>query len=325
MSSEGFRWERASPGSRELLGVGEGASIAEIKKAYRKLAVRYHPDMSDHPDAEDLFRRIGVAFQELADDCESLGANLGVLTTDELRYALRGVEGGVPQGSTDDELRKRVAALWGLPLYMGQGRGRGVPSFVGSFDAEPDVARETRLREERDEAARRGQQPLPVFGDAGLCAPLDGNDHLIESILRSQEAVRKGQQPVPGPAMGDWFKRSQQSVGPSSFVAGGFGRCGPPFDASGGGLSGQVPSATDGPTRGTTTAAASTAEGLHRTGSAVERQRREAAERVTAACEEETREMDAQLAEAERQIVALGGGQSTFRSVEWPAPGKNPN
>ena len=146
MSSEGFRWERASPGSRELLGVGEGASIAEIKKAYRKLAVRYHPDMSDHPDAEDLFRRIGVAFQELADDCESLGANLGVLTTDELRYALRGVEGGVLQGSTDDELRKQVAALWGLPLYMGQGRGRGVPSFVGSFDAEPDVARETRLR-----------------------------------------------------------------------------------------------------------------------------------------------------------------------------------
>ena len=52
----------------EVLGVGRDASIDEIKKAYRKLAVQYHPDRNpDNPDAEELFKEASEAYAVLSD------------------------------------------------------------------------------------------------------------------------------------------------------------------------------------------------------------------------------------------------------------------
>ncbi|MBB5173950.1 molecular chaperone DnaJ [Texcoconibacillus texcoconensis] len=51
----------------EVLGVGEGASESEIKKAYRKLARQYHPDVNDSPDAEDKFKEVQEAYETLSD------------------------------------------------------------------------------------------------------------------------------------------------------------------------------------------------------------------------------------------------------------------
>jgi len=51
----------------ETLGVSENASADEIKRAYRKLARKYHPDINKDPGAEEKFKEINAAYEVLSD------------------------------------------------------------------------------------------------------------------------------------------------------------------------------------------------------------------------------------------------------------------
>lgn len=51
----------------KVLGIAKGATEDEIKKAYRKQALRYHPDKNKSPGAEDKFKEIAEAYDVLSD------------------------------------------------------------------------------------------------------------------------------------------------------------------------------------------------------------------------------------------------------------------
>jgi curved DNA-binding protein len=64
----------------EVMGVKRDATQDEIKRAYRKLARKYHPDVSKQSDAEERFKEVGEAYEVLKDPekrtaYDQLGAN----------------------------------------------------------------------------------------------------------------------------------------------------------------------------------------------------------------------------------------------------------
>lgn len=56
-----------SLGYYAILGVSQGANFQEIKKSYRKLAKKYHPDRNKSAHAEETIKKINQAFETLSD------------------------------------------------------------------------------------------------------------------------------------------------------------------------------------------------------------------------------------------------------------------
>ena len=52
----------------EVLGVPKGSGTDDIRKAYRKLARQYHPDVNKSHDAEAKFKELNEAYEVLSDE-----------------------------------------------------------------------------------------------------------------------------------------------------------------------------------------------------------------------------------------------------------------
>ena len=99
----------------QVLGVPRDASPEQIKKAYRKLAMKYHPDVADAPDAAEKFKQIGEAYEVLHDQNKRAMYDRG---GDPLGGGFSGASGfGFPGGGFD--FTNLVDAMFGAQTSRG--------------------------------------------------------------------------------------------------------------------------------------------------------------------------------------------------------------
>ncbi len=81
----------------DILGVSRDASAEDLKKAFRKLARQYHPDVSDLPDAEERFKEINEAYAVLSDaDKRAAYDRFGHAGVNGMGSGFNGFSGGFP-------------------------------------------------------------------------------------------------------------------------------------------------------------------------------------------------------------------------------------
>lgn len=104
----------------EVLGVAKGAPQDEIKKAYRKIAIKYHPDKNpDDPSAEDKFKEAAEAYEVLSDEQKRQRYD---------QFGHQGVNGGGFGGGGGMNMEDIFSQFGDI---FGGGGGGGFESFFG--------------------------------------------------------------------------------------------------------------------------------------------------------------------------------------------------
>jgi len=104
----------------EILGVAKNASKDELKKAYRKLALQYHPDRNPGDKAaEDKFKEAAEAYDVLGDDNKRA-------KYDQYGHAGLGGQSGYGQGMDMDDIFSHFGDLFGFGGQRNRGGGQRV-------------------------------------------------------------------------------------------------------------------------------------------------------------------------------------------------------
>jgi curved DNA-binding protein len=195
----------------ETLGISENASETEIKKAYRKLARQYHPDVNKESGAEDKFKEINSAYEILSDkqkkqQYDMHGDNMfgGQNFSDFSRSHGRG-----GQGDLDDILRQMFSGGGGFGGFGGSGGnpfggggnpfGGGANPFGGGQQRqEPNLDIETNVTIPFSVSILGGSHSVSVNGDRF--------DIKIPAGVKSGEKMRvRGKGHAQGGRAGDLF------------------------------------------------------------------------------------------------------------------------
>jgi len=100
----------------EILGVARDATPEQIKKAYRQLAMKLHPDVASEPDAVDRFKKVAEAYEVLADDKKRDLYDRG---GDPLGGGMGGFGGGFPGAGGGFDFTNLVDAMFGQQSSRG--------------------------------------------------------------------------------------------------------------------------------------------------------------------------------------------------------------
>jgi curved DNA-binding protein len=115
----------------ETLEISDNASEAEIKKAYRKLARKYHPDVNKEASAEEKFKEINAAYEILSDKQKKQQYDMhgDSMFGGQNFHDFSRSHGGAGAGSMEDILREMFAGGGGF----GGAGGFGGGGFNGGF------------------------------------------------------------------------------------------------------------------------------------------------------------------------------------------------
>jgi curved DNA-binding protein CbpA len=141
-----------SKGYYALLGVSEKATYQEIKRSYRRLARKYHPDKNHSLQAEEIIKKINAAFEVLSDHhkrAEYDRTGMAILN-DDFKYQ---PQSGSEKYGEDSELHS-------APTETSSGRAQA------------------RTRTARARATSQQTQEQPYFGPTHIESP-KGRFHII--------------------------------------------------------------------------------------------------------------------------------------------------
>jgi curved DNA-binding protein len=216
----------------EVLGVPRDASEEDIRRAYRKLARQYHPDVSKEPEAEDRFKEISEAYEVLRDAekrerYDELGSNWKAGQDVSGAEGFQGFDGfeGFDRGGFRDvrvdfggtgfgggDFSDFFDSMFGAGRRGGGGRGGGGFNGFSSRGSDQEATLELSLQE----AAAGGRKRISLG---------DGRDYEVEIPpgVRDGQRIRLagegGSGPGGGPS-GDLFLRVRVRPDPRFRVEG---------------------------------------------------------------------------------------------------------
>jgi curved DNA-binding protein len=168
----------------EILGLQRAATQDEIRRAYRKLARKYHPDVSKQADGEERFKELGEAYQVLKDpEKRAAYDRMGSQWQNGQDFQPppnwdEGFEfsGASNDASADVHFSDFFEALFGGAREDGRSRRRGMHGTGPDHDA--------RMAKDLKDAYRGAQRPIP------------GRDHHAKVVIDLEDAYHGAQRSI---------------------------------------------------------------------------------------------------------------------------------